>query len=190
LFSSVLYAQNPDALRCEYLINPLGIDVDSPRLSWMLNDERQDAVQNAYRIVVGIDSLAVTQGKGTAWNSQKQVSDKMLVAYQGKRLEPFTKYYWQIQIWDKDNTVRKSIVASFEIGMRGNNWQGAWISDRHGIDYKPAPYFRKTFPIKQRIKSGRVYVAVAGLYELSMNGEKIGNHRLDPTYTRFDRRTL
>ena len=28
------------------------------------------------------------------------------------------------------------------------------------------------------------------MYELFINGQRIGNHRLDPTYTRFDRRNL
>lgn len=79
----------------------------------------------------------------------------------------------------------------FETGMMDiRNWQGAWISDGKDIHYKPAPYFRKKFTAAKSIKSARAYVAVAGLYKLYINGEKIGNHRLDPMYTRFDRRNL
>ncbi|MDP4228664.1 MAG: family 78 glycoside hydrolase catalytic domain, partial [Bacteroidota bacterium] len=57
-------------------------------------------------------------------------------------------------------------------------------------DYRPAPYFRKVFDIKKKIKSARAYIAVAGLYELYVKGKKAGNHCLDPMFTRFDRRTL
>ena len=69
-------------------------------------------------------------------------------------------------------------------------WQGAWISDNKDINYRPAPYFRKVFDARKKIWSARAYIAVAGLYELYINGEKIGNHRLDPLYTRFDRRNF
>ena len=83
------------------------------------------------------------------------------------------------------------VISSFETGMMGvENWKGSWISDDEGINTKPAPYFRKEFNIQRKIKSARAYIAVAGLYELYLNGEKVGNHRLDPMYTRFDRRTL
>jgi alpha-L-rhamnosidase len=79
--------------------------------------------------------------------------------------------------------------------MEMKNWKGAWISDGehlsgNGIHVKPAPYFRKEFQVDKRIKSARAYIAVAGLYELSINGEPIGDRRLDPMYTCFDRRNL
>ena len=75
-------------------------------------------------------------------------------------------------------------------GIRMEYWQGAWISDNKDINYRPAPYFRKVFDARKKIWSARAYIAVAGLYELYINGEKIGNHRLDPLYTRFDRRNF
>ena len=84
-----------------------------------------------------------------------------------------------------------SPIATFEMGMmQSSNWQGAWISDSRDVQNKVAPYFRKTFSVAKKIVSARAYIAVAGLYELSINGQKISNHRLDPMYTRFDRRTL
>src|SRR6185437_1423668 len=46
------------------------------------------------------------------------------------------------------------------------------------------------FDLNKEIASARVYIAVAGLYELSINGERVGDHMLDPMYTRFDRRNL
>jgi alpha-L-rhamnosidase len=74
--------------------------------------------------------------------------------------------------------------------MNVKNWQGDWISDSRDVDLKPAPWFRKDFTTAKTIHSARAYIAVGGLYELYINGEKVGNHRLDPTYTRFDRRIL
>ena len=71
-----------------------------------------------------------------------------------------------------------------------SNWKGNWISDSDNINTLPAPYFRKEFYTPKKIQSARAYIAVGGLYELYINGKKIGHHRLDPMYTRFDRRNL
>ena len=181
----------PYRLLCDYLENPLGIDNPDPRLSWQLNDSRQGAKQTAYQIWVGTDSLEVVNEKGNQWNTGKQLSDEIRISYGGKALQPFTKYYWKIKVWDKDGVSSSSKIHTFETGMMDvRNWQGAWIGDWHDMHYKPAPYFRKVFQAKKKVKSARAYLAAAGLFELYMNGEKIGNHRLDPLYTRFDRKNF
>lgn len=181
----------PYELRCEHLVNPLGIDNPNPRLTWKLNDSRNGAKQAAYRLFVSTDSMEVVSDGGSIWDSGKIQSDDILTTYNGKPLIPFTRYYWKVNVWDKDGLSSSSDVHSFETGMMDiRNWQGAWISDHHDIHYKPAPYFRKKFNTDKTVKCARAYIAVAGLYELYINGDKIGNHRLDPMYTRFDRRNL
>lgn len=179
-------------LRCEYLSNPIGIDAKHPRLTWLMADAQQGAAQTAYQLFVGTDSVAVSTGKGDSWVTTKVASTENLTSYNGKALQPFTKYYWRVQLWDQaGKKLSASTIASFETGMMEmRNWKGSWISDNKGIAVNPAPYFRHTFNTSKTIKSARAYIAVAGLYELYINGKKIGNHRLDPMYTRFDRRTL
>jgi alpha-L-rhamnosidase len=193
---SYMAAFAPGNLRCEYLNNPLGIDTPEPRLSWLLEDARYGAVQTAYQLVIGNDSVATLKGEGNIWNSGKVLSDKMLISYTGGKLTPFTQYYWSVRVWDKDGVESQPVLAAFETGMMTlSNWKGTWISDGHttsgnSIHVKPAPYFRKEFETPKKVKSARAYIAVAGLYELSINGEQIGDHRLDPMFTRFDRRNL
>lgn len=184
-------ACTPNQLLCDYLKNPLGVDNLHPRLSWRLEDVRQGAKQTACQVLVGTDSLEVVRGEANRWDTGKMQSDVTLLPYAGKELQPFTKYYWKVKVWDKEGVPTESTVHSFETGMMNmKNWQGAWIGDGHGIDYKPAPYFRKVFQTKKKIKSARAYLVAAGLFELYLNGEKIGNHRLDPLYTRFDRKNF
>ncbi|MBB2147632.1 glycoside hydrolase family 78 protein [Pedobacter gandavensis] len=186
-------AVKPTALRCEHLENPLGIDVLHPRLSWMMDDSRQGASQSAYRIMVGKDSLALTRKKGAYWDSGKISKSVNLINYQGQALAPFTKYFWAVELWDKDGKPSSApVVASFEMGMmKMENWKGTWISDKNDIQKREAPYFRKSFKTSAKtIKSARAYLAAGGLYELYLNGKKVGNHRLDPMYTRFDKRNL
>ena len=179
-------------LKCEYLVNPLGIDTQNPRFTWQMIDSRMGAEQSAVRIIIGIDSASVAGGSGDVWDSGKIKSEQKLAKYTGALLEPFTKYYWSIQIWnEKGDRSGISRTASFETGMMNSrNWKGSWISDTRDADLKPAPYFRKSFNISGSKKSARVFIAVAGLYELYINGQKVGDHRLDPAYTRFDRRNL
>lgn len=182
----------PCDLKCEYIVNPLGIDSPNPRFTWRMNDNRQGAAQTAYQLFVGTDSAKVSNRTGNVWNSGKKSSGQSLVKYQGGSLKPFTRYYWSVLLWDQNHTASTvSPVASFETGMiDSKNWQGSWISDSRDVDLKPAPYFRKTFTVSRKVRSARQYIAVAGLYELYINGTKVGDHKLDPAYTRFDRRTL
>lgn len=178
-------------LTCEHLVNPLGIDAIHPRLSWRLEDQRKGAVQQAYQILLGQDSLALLKETKDSWDSGKQFSSAMLVPYNGAQLKPQTKYYWKVKIWDKDGVSTRSEIASFETGMMGMDlWKGKWISDNKDIHARETPYFRREFKASKQIKSARAYIATAGLYELSINGQGVGDHRLDPMYTRFDRRTL
>lgn len=178
-------------MTCEHLINPIGIDADHPRLSWLMQDSSRGAAQTAYRIIVGKDSLAVTKLQGAAWDSKKQKGSASLITYQGSQLEPFTGYYWKVQLWDAGGKpLPEGPVAYFETGMMRDNWTGTWISDRTDISFGPAAHFRKGFAAAKGIRSARAYIAAGGLYELYLNGKKVGDHRLDPMYTRYDRRTL
>ena len=181
-----------ESLKCEYLTNPIGIDNDTPRFTWHLLAEEQGVRQKAYKVFVGIDPIEVEQGKGNTWESGTVNSTTLPIVYQGPKLQPFTRYFWRVRVQDDEGTwCDWSPVAYFETGMMDQrNWIGKWITDTYDFNVKPAPYFRKEFSAEKTIQSARAYIAVAGLYELSINGQRIGDHRLDPTYTRFDRRNL
>lgn len=181
----------PVVLKCEHIVNPIGIDIQNPRLTWQLDDDRRGAKQQGYQIFVGTDSASVASNQGTRWDTGKQSGEDMIIAYKGKTLKPNTPYFWKVNIWDKDGKVRSSAIARFETGMMGNDtWKAAWISDHNDVAHREAPYFRKEFEIKKTLKYARAYIAAGGLYELSLNGGKVGDHQLDPMYTRYDRRTL
>jgi len=182
----------PVALKCEHLVRPIGVDEPNPRLTWEMYSNSRGAAQTAYQVMVGKDSLKLLNNEELTWNSEKVLSAKNLVSYQGEKLEPFTQYYWKVITWDeKGNALPASRISSFEMGMlETTNWKGTWISDGNDIHKLPAGYFRKSFGVEKTIASARAYIAVGGLYELFLNGQKVGNHRLDPMFTRFDRRNL
>jgi alpha-L-rhamnosidase len=186
------YAQSCiSGLQTEHLSNPLGIDELNPRLSWQIKEYDKATHQTAWALAVGKDSVSVAAGHGKIWQSPKRQSNAQFIRYQGPDLQPFTRYYWSVTTWDQNDSAIQGPVASFEMGMIDqHNWQANWITDTKDIHLKPAAYFRHNFSLNKRVISARVYIAVAGLYELYINGQRIGDHILDPMYTRFDRRNL
>lgn len=177
-------------LLCEYLEKPLAIDMENPRFTWQMKSSDAGAKQTAYRIIVGRDSLEVAHGIGKSWDSKIQQGNQQLALYGGEVLKAYTNYYWAVELWDEKNKQgKRSAVSSFRTGNKGQ-WKGQWISDTRDINRKPAAYFRTTFKTEKKVKTAFVYIAVAGLFEMEINGQKVGDHVLDPIYTRFDRRNL
>ena len=179
-------------LKTEYLIDPLGIDVASPRFTWQLKDSRQGAVQRAYQIVLGFDPDALDDDRHIVWDTGKVNAANQLVVYDGPNLDPFTRYYWRVTVWDMDGKrSAEPATAWFETGMMGiDNWKGYWITDVRDIEKRPAAYFRKDFMPSSEVKEARAYIAAGGYFELYINGERVGDHMLDPSKTRYDRRNL
>ncbi len=175
-------AEGQSALQCEYLVNPVGIDAAHPRLRWHFDGR----MQSAYQLQFSTDAAFAE-----SWAAPKVNTASNFAVYAAKPLQPFTRYYWKVTTWDLSGRKQVSAPAFFETGMMDQrNWRGAWISDGNNIAFKPAPQFRKVFRTGKKVRTARAYIAVAGLYELYINGQRIGTHRLDPMYTRFDRRTL
>lgn len=180
----------PVDLRCEHLCRPLGMDEKEPRFSWKLFDERSNALQTAYRVTVALDSLSLVKGGNYIWSEEKK-SNSTRIRYAGEGLKPFTKYYWGVEVWDKEGEKSLKAVSSFETGMMTQqNWKGHFISDGKDIEDRSTPCFRKKMHVGKEVESARVYVTAAGLYELSINGKKVGDHVLDPAYTDFAKRLL
>ncbi len=166
-------------LMCEYLESPIGIDAPAPRLSWNITGHHEQTPPLG--IVVGRDSARVAAGEGDMW--QAALEDCRMVAYGGAALEPFTRYYWSVECGG-----RRQAVAWFETGRMQIPWEGSWITDQHDTDYLPAPYFRKEFEVRDKLVSARAYLCAAGLFELTVNGRKAGDHFLDPVFTDYSAR--
>lgn len=180
----------PAYLRCEHMEKPLGIDTQSPRLSWQLDDTRTGALQTAREVSVSKDSAALVTGKKVLWRQKKTGAGNMAV-YNGPSLEPFTRYYWSVRVWDKDGRKSAPVISSFDTGMISpENWKGSFISDGKGADERATSRFRRDFKVNKEIESAHAYIVAAGLYELSLNGEKVGDHFLDPAFTNYDKRLL
>src|SRR5664280_1122370 len=134
----------PQQLRCEYRVNPQGIDATEPRLSWVLtpvNLKARGLKQSAYRILAASSEAALRASTGDLWDSGKTASaDSIHIAYRGKALNSGVAAYWKVQVWDQDGQASEwSAPAQWTMGLlRAQDWHGAWIGrDEAGV-YKDA----------------------------------------------------
>jgi alpha-L-rhamnosidase len=175
----------PQHLRCEYLKNPLGIDVVQPRFGWWLEAVRRGEEQTAYQMLVATSRASLAEGRGNQWDSGKVVShDSTQVAYAGKPLMSGATYYWEVRWWDKEgNASPYSQPARFEMGLlHRDQWKGQWIAG--------GGLLRKAFTLPGPVSRARVYVTALGYYALRVNGRKIGRNVLDPAWTTYPKRVL
>jgi alpha-L-rhamnosidase len=180
-------------LKCEYRVNPLGIDVMLPRFSWQLQSERRGVRQTAYRIFAASDPQLLQDGQADLWDSGKVESDQSVhVRYEGANLVSRQRVYWRVTVWDEVGDVHQSESAWFEMGLlERDDWQGKWIgSDLRGGAHSmiPAPYLRKSFDLPQNILSARLYITALGLYECSINGQPVSENVFAPGWTDYTKR--
>jgi alpha-L-rhamnosidase len=175
-------------LRCEYQHNPLGLDAREPRLSWKLVSDQRGTVQSAYQI-------RVTDEQGSKlWGTGKVLSDQSLhVPYRGPALRSRQRYTWQVCVWDgQDRPSAWSEPAWWEMGLlHSSDWQARWIEPDWNEDpqaFNPCPYLRTTFTLDEPIRWARLYVTTHGLYEASLNGQRVGDAYLTPGYTSYHHR--
>ncbi|GAB6165360.1 family 78 glycoside hydrolase catalytic domain [Thermostilla marina] len=124
---SPIQAEN---LRCEYRVDPLGIDVLRPRLSWTVKDDRRSAVQTAYQILVASSRERLEAGEADLWDSGKVASGAMnQIEYGGKPLESRMECYWKVRLWDAEGKCGAySAPAKWTMGLlRPGDFQAKWV---------------------------------------------------------------
>ncbi|PQJ77586.1 alpha-L-rhamnosidase [Polaribacter glomeratus] len=194
--SSSLLAQKLQAhkLVVEYHINPIGIDVQKPRLSWQMLSSDENSAQTAYEIRVANSASELSKKSSLVWTSGKVKSDTAVnIEYEGEALKSMQRLYWQVKIWDNKNKASKwSAVAFWEMGiLKTTDWEASWITmkdEKKSATSLPSQYFRKEFSASKTIKSARAYATSLGLYQLFINGEKVGDQQFTPGFTSYKKR--
>jgi alpha-L-rhamnosidase len=205
---------SPDTLQCEYLVNPLGIEVARPRLNWALRSERRGDGQTAYQILASTSPKRLAADQGDLWDSDKVPSDlSTQIEYHGKPLASSQRCYWKVRVWDRaGNPSPWSAIASWTMGLlRVEEWGGPWIGARSGAPSNTRQPWRdgnreKTGPIdpadapavllRRRVTLARqpvratAHICGLGYHEWFINGRRVGDHRLDPAFTDYSRRVL
>lgn len=269
------FAITAEKLRCEYLIDPMGIDARSPRLSWVLGADRRAEKQTAYQIMVASSKELLEANQPDLWDTGKTDSDETTqIAYGGKPLSSRQSCYWKVRSWDRDGKPGNwSKMAGWQMGLlERSDWSADWIDPepetkgatnvlqiqratygdlpdgaatnvtaiiagkvhdgqldltinnttlggdpadgirkRLIVEYilnghvgtievsenetltlprqvHPLRYVRKSFALNAPVKRAVLYVTALGLYEMHLNGQRVGDHVLAPDWTDYRKR--
>jgi alpha-L-rhamnosidase len=184
-------------LRCEYLRDPLGLDVREPRLSWKLaavDPAARGLRQTAFRLLVASTPEALAADSGDLLESTAE-DDRVVVAYAGKALRSGMTCHWKVKARDGDGAWSAwSKPARWTVGpLDPSDWKARWIGAGETFtrekgwpppDNKvPDPWLRKTFRLDAAPARAAIHVASIGYHELYVNGEKADDAILVPSVT-------
>ncbi len=204
----------PKKLRCEYLADPLCIDVPAPRLFWILEsgkEKKPGSFQAAYRVIVSSSKEKLTKGEGDLWDSGKVESPETThVAYAGKPLQSRQQCFWKVKAWDdggNESRWEDCEVGSWQMGLlEKGDWHARWIGAPAREPRKikvvdttkpepveiaapdPSPILRKAFTIAGKLARAMLYSTALGEYEVTINGQRAGDDLLQPEWTDYTKR--
>jgi alpha-L-rhamnosidase len=191
-------AMTVEALRCEYLSDPSGIDVERPRLSWSLGPPANPGGQSAYRVLVASTPEILQGDRGDAWDSGRVASAQTTwLEYAGQKLASGQRVHWKVRAWNAAGEPSPwSAPATWSMGLlRPSDWSARWIGQRRPEGTTegtplPFPWLRKTFTLTETPKRAVAYVNALGYYELYVNGRKVDDHVLSPAVSDYSKRSL
>jgi alpha-L-rhamnosidase len=200
-------AAAPTHLRCEYLTKPLGIDVENPRLSWVIENPKskiqnpksdipRGQKQTAYQILVASTPARLAQDQGDLWDSGKVASDQSAqLAYAGKALTSRQQCFWKVGVWMETPAANAkpswSQPAMWEMGLlKPEDWQAKWINAEVGKEAAASvPILRKNLKLANKpLAKARLYITALGLYQMHLNGRRVGDLLFAPEWTDYRKR--
>ena len=179
-------------LKCENLIDPLGIDNVTPHFSWKLKGDGWKGGQTYYEIQVASDSILLVQDKADLWNTRKLKSKtSVMVPYRGKTLTSRSLCYWRVRVWDvKKQASSWSPVARFGVGILDQSqMKGEYIGASVEGGKICAPILRKKVKLTQG-ETSFLHVNTLGYHEIYVNGKKVGKDVLTPAVSHLSKRSL
>lgn len=187
-------------LEVEQRTRPLSIENPAPRLSWVITADERDVMQTAYHILVATDPALLTPAKADLWNSEVTASDRSVwVPYGGKKLTSSQRCYWKVKVYTTKGETAWSETAEWGMGLLGETaWGGRWIGwdapfawDKEVVHSElSARYLRTEFDTGKPVKRATLHLSGLGLYELFINGERIGDQVLAPAPSDYRRTVL
>ncbi|HDT14396.1 MAG TPA: alpha-L-rhamnosidase [Candidatus Aminicenantes bacterium] len=200
----------PDKLRCEHLDDPLGVDTESPRFSWVVESPIRGDRQKDCHILVSSAPELLQSDIGDQWDTGRTAGpDLPLVDYGGEPLASCARYFWKVRWWDGEGRASPwSQPASFVTGfLRPGDWKPKWITAPRVAGFRSkgtvllghagadetqahAVYLRREFELGGRVVLAMIFISGLGHYELRLNGAKVGTSVLDPGWTDYRKRAL
>lgn len=172
-------------LRCEYQVNPMGIDIKKPRFSWQVVSEKQHVMQTAYRLQCAtseaFEENSLLWDTGLVYtNSANQIT------YEGSTLQAFARVYWRVMVETNVGETDFSQPAYFEMGLLDTPWQGEWITSHIKFEANSqCPVLKKTVRLTDTPVAARLYITSLGMYQSEINTNKVEQDLLAPGWTSY-----
>ena len=191
----------PTQLRTEYLVDPITIETPAPRLTWILESAERGQKQTAYRILVASSEKNLKRDTGDLWDSAQVASDETVnIPYAGHPLPSGQRCFWKVKTWDQDGKESAwSKPAVWCMGLlKPEDWKAQWISfkdtspvhnDRQHLLLPPARHYRKEFTAGKAIARATVYASALGIFELHLNGQRVGDAYFEPGWADYHQRS-
>ena len=201
----------PENLQVASTVNPIGIDRETPRLSWELRATvpgAHDLMQSSYRILVASSAEELATNRGSLWDSGRvQSGQRLYIAYGGQPLSSYQSCYWKVRVWDQAGKASAwSAPAKWTMAiLHPDEWKARWIAaepdgplqpqarenqGQWADSAPPLPIFRKEFRVTGPVKSAIVVVSGLGEYELHLNGGNVTETVLNPGWTNYRKTVL
>jgi alpha-L-rhamnosidase len=201
-----LGGSQPAALRCENLVNPLGLAELQPRFSWEMQSSERAESQTAWQIIAASSPDLLARDTGDLWDSGKVAGDETTgIEYSGQPLQSNEHCYWKVRLWDRDgNPSAWSAPAMWSMGLlQPGDWKAEWIgfdaprqqmaaagmvpTKTNDVLYPPVR-LRTTFSVAKKIKHATLYATALGWFDAHVNGARVNDTFFDPGWTDYTRR--
>ncbi len=180
-------AYEVERLLCELSVDPLGVDVARPRLSWQIKSDEEAQRQTAWQVLVATSVETLAGSKGDIWDSGRVEGDEtVLVPYAGRNLVSSERVFWKVRSWDRDGRASEwSEAASWTMGLLSpEEWRARWITAA-GSERLENTLLRRDFAVRPGLRRALGHVSGLGQYELFINGGKAGADVLSPGWTDY-----
>ena len=187
----------PQQLRCEYRVDPTGVNAEKPRLFWQVNDQRRGAKQIAYQIQVASEKEKLEHNEPDIWDTGKEDSEQSTqVNYDGSQLQSDHRYYWRVRTWDHLGKMSPySQIAYWETALfYPNDWEDvtwigklekrdkpdtlrmdSWIWHPRNNKVQAPNYFRHRFGTQDKpIETAILRITADNTFHCWLNGVDIG----------------
>lgn len=159
------------------LENPLGLDVSSPRFSWLLESDRRGAACAAYRVRVSLSAEGLSnRDEDLVWDSGRRSGQSLSLLYDGLPLQSNMRYWWQITVWDRQGEESESVPAYWDTGLFPGDWSAEWIWRSEEMKLNDFAYFRKSFDLRGAVARAKIFVSAHHVFQLFVNGQRVGGY--------------
>lgn len=166
-------------LRVNHVERPIGFQMEPLSFSWIVEEAGAAKKKKRTRICI-----SETGEDGTFLYDSGELENADSMDFRiDISLKSRTRYRWIVEV-TADNGEQASAESWFETGKKDEPWEGSWITA--SMDADTPAVLRKKFEVRSNDGSGRLYVCGLGVYEIYLNGRKVGNEYLAPGYHSYD----